>query len=268
MPTRFTAPLPAPAGVQTRHPRTRRWWAALAPRPTQRGRTVHGDWMTFTVHSAEAASAETWAAQQLRGDVSIELVPGRFTVWTMVEDIANGRPEKGLRKWLDRGRRFTPVGATVPTSSIARIEVSAEYPTSSADLAEQAHIAAHGRGWVQSARLRVVFLVEHHECDAVVDFHELRTDDEDSIWELVRQIVEERYRHGVVTEPRLEHGHLVRVRTHEAPPLDIVDHPADPPRHFRRTLDLRLPGAEPVALGEPARGSLDADGLGDALFGE
>lgn len=268
MPKRFTAPLPVPAGVQTRHPRTRRWWATLAPRPTGRGRTLHADWMTFTVQTPDEAASETWTAQQLKGEVAVELAPGRFSVWMLVDDVESHRPKKGMRRWLERGHPRTPVGVTVPTSAITGIEVVVEYPTTSSDLAEQAHIAAHRHGWPMSARMRVEFTVESHECDAIVDLHHPRSEDEAMIWEMVQHIADERYRSGAVTEPKLQDGQVVRVRVREAPTLDVVEHAAEAPSHFRRTLDLHLPAAEAVTLGEPKRGSLETDGLGDKLFGD
>ena len=86
--------------------------------------------------------------------------------------------------------------------------------------------------------------------------------------EMAQHIADERYRSGAVTEPKLQDGQVVRVRVREAPTLDIVEHAAEAPSHFRRTLDLRLPAAEAVALGEPSRGSMETEGLGDKLFGD
>lgn len=224
--------------------------------------------MTFTVQTPDEGVAETWTAQQLKGEVAVELVPGRFSVWMMVDGVDSRRPKKGMRRLLDRGQPSTPVGVTVPTSAISRVEVVVEYPTTSTDLAEQAHIASHGHGWPMSARMCVVFGVETYECDAIVDLHHPRADDETMIWDIVQHIADERYRSGAITEPKLQDGQVVRVRVREAPPLGIVEHPAEAPSHFRRTLDLRLPGVEVVLLGEPSRGSLETEGLGDKLFGD
>lgn len=237
MATRFTAPLPAPAGVSTRHPRTRRWWSTLAPEPVPSGATqVRGDWMTFTVQASDDSTStpsiggDVWTAQQFKGDVVVAVGDGRITVCTEVAGVENGRPRRtGLRRVVSgltgSGGRRVMAGATVPFDALTRIEVDVEFRTRSSHPDEQAHIAAHGHGWPMSARLRFGFAVEAYLCEAVVDLHHPSLDDEEAIWVLCRELTV-----GI--------GRSVRP----------TDHPAEPPSHHRRTLKVRRDAPRPVEL--------------------
>lgn len=220
MSTRFSAPLPALAGVPTRDPRTKRWWATLAPRRSAGGRSLHADSLTFTVRNEESEREATLTVQQLKGDVAIELVPGQFTASTVVVDVANGRPQKGLAKLVDRARSHRALaGASVPTSAFTRLELDLEYSPTAVE-------GTHGP--LCSARLGLVFLVENYVCEVVVDLYRPSADDDQSLLDIADRLVADRFG--------------------QAQPLPVHEQPATAPMNGTRTLRVDLPDAVPVPL--------------------
>lgn len=208
--------------------------------------------MTYTV--SEPDHHEVWTAQQVRGRSPVEHADGLLTVTTPVDGGGRGDAEV--------------MGVSVPTSSIHHLEVLLEYSTESTDPEENALIDERGYGHLLSARFTVGFRVDRHGCELVLDLLEPGDAAERAIWRLVHALLTERHRSGAVTGPRLKDGKLVRRPILEPPPVEALDHPATPPRHWRCTLDLDLPAATAVDIGDPSKGSLDTSGLAEKLWGD
>lgn len=178
MTSHYCAPVPVPAGAETHHLRTQRWWRALTPVPMPEAVQLRGRRAAFTVRTGDR-EAVVWSTEHVFGDVALALDDGRLSVWAELTEGPEVERVHGPRR---RFRRAVPVpvGVTVPVVALRDLHADVDDDGS----------------WT----VRLTFGVDSHRCEVIVDGNDPQP--LPVIRSLAERLVVSR---GVDSRPRLLH---------------------------------------------------------------